>query len=398
MGINMMTKRILVYDWGSVSQSDLEDALQGLGPEVEIYRCDLRWNSYDEDPVFEESFCQILEKHQITFCLSFNYFPLIAKICADRDLLYVSWIYDCPHSTLYSDSLALPTNLVFTFDRLQMEKFRDRGVSQIYHLPLAVNVSRLDNMRKQVTAEALQQNFAADISFVGSLYENNYYQQISYLPPELKGYLDGLCRSQSLLHGMDLLEPLIRDDQIAVLEQHVKLSMDEGYHVTYRELFCDEFLRKNISYLERTEALERLGERYQTVLYSGSAWHNPQVINRGIVQYRNQMPLVFMASKLNLNCTIRSIQSGIPLRCLDVMGAGGLLLSNYQPELEEYFVEDQEWICFRDLSELVDKAGFYLEREDLRVQIARQGYQRVKWEFTYQHALDKMFQIVGKYI
>lgn len=394
----MIKKRILLYDWGSVSQSDLEDALLGMGPDVEIFRCDLRWNSYDEDSEFEEKFSCILEKNGITFCLSFNYFPLIAKICGDRELPYVSWIYDCPHSTLYSDTLTLPTNLVFTFDRLQMEKFRGRGISQIYHLPLAVNVNRLDNMRKQVTREVLQQNFAADISFVGSLYENNYYRQISYLPPGLKGYLDGLCRSQSLLYGMDLFEDLIHDDQIAVLQQYVKLSIDQGYQVTFRELFCEEFLRKNISYLERKEVLERLGQRYQTVLYSGSAWHNPQVVSRGTVHYRNQMPLVFMASKLNLNCTIPSIQSGIPLRCLDIMGAGGVLFSNYQPELDEYFVEDQEWICFRDMLELEDKAGFYLGREDLRIQIAQKGQQKVREQFTYQQALHRMFHIVEQFL
>lgn len=391
-------RRILLYDWGSASQSDLRDALECFDPETEIYSCDLSWKSYDTDPEFEERFVRILETHQITLCLSFDFFPLIAKICADRDMLYISWIYDCPHNTLYSETLSYGTNLVFTFDRIQMEKFRARGISQIYHLPLAVNVQRLDNMKRQVSMETLQQNFAAEISFVGSLYENNYYQQISYLPQELQGYLDGLCQSQLQLYGMDLLETSLDETILQELQKYVTLSMDEGYAVGYQELFCDEFLRKNISYMERADALRRLGERYQTVLYTNDTWRDPQVVYRGVVHYRNQMPLVFMASQLNLNCTIRSIRSGIPLRCLDIMGAGGVLLSNYQLELEEYFVEGKEWICFHNMEELVDKAGFYLKQETLREQIANQGYQRVKQAFTYQHALDKMFQIAGKYI
>lgn len=390
-------RRILLYDWGSASQSDLQDALECFDPDMEVYSCTLSWKSYDADPEFEERFVQILEQQQITACFSFDFFPLIARICADRDMLYLSWIYDCPHNTLYSETLSYRTNLLFTFDRKQREKFRARGISQIYHLPLAVNVPRLDAMRQQVTQEVLQRNFAAEVSFVGSLYEKNYYQQIAYLPPALRGYLDGLCRSQMQLYGMDLLEASLQEEVVQQLQQYAALSLGAGYQAEYRELFCDEFLCKNVSYLERAEALRRLGERYQTVLYTGDAWRDPQVAYRGVVHYRNQMPFVFMVSKLNLNCTIRSIRSGIPLRCLDIMGAGGALLSNYQAELEEYFAEGEEWICFRSMEELVDKAGFYLERDTLRQQIARRGYQKVKQNFTYRHALEKLFQIARKY-
>lgn len=391
-------KRILLYDWGSNSQSDLQDALNIRNENIEVYVCDLKWKSYDEDPQFMEQFEETLKRERIDFCLSFNFFPLIAKICAEHNLLYVSWIYDCPHNTLYSDTLKLNTNLIFTFDRLQMEQFRKKGVSQIYHLPLAVNVGRLDAMRAQVSKEELQQYFSADVSFVGSLYEDNFYRQISYLPPHLKGYLDGICRAQMQLYGIDLLDEVLDDTLLNQLQEYVVLSIDSGYSMTYRESFCDNFLRKNISYLERTEALACLAEQYQTVLYSNSHIKNEKVIYRGSVNYRNQMPLVFMASALNLNLSIRSIRSGIPLRCLDIMGAGGVLVSNMQPELMEYFEEGVEWIGFGNIDELVDKAGFYLEREDLRRQIAVSGYRKVKAEFTYQHALQKIFHRVEQFL
>lgn len=391
-------KRILLYDWGNNSQLDLQEALNIIDRNIEVYVCDLKWKSYDEDPQFMEQFEEILKEKKIDICFSFNFFPLIARICAEHDLLYVSWIYDCPHNTLYSDTLKLNTNLVFTFDRLQMEQFREKGVSQIYHLPLAVNVSRMDAMREQVSQEALQQNFSAEISFVGSLYEDNFYRQISYLPPQLKGYLDGICFAQMQLYGFDLLEDVLDDALLSQLQKYVVLTIDKGYSMTYRESFCDNFLRKNISSLERIDALNRLADRYQTVLYSNSYLENENVIQRGSVNYRNQMPLVFMASALNLNLSIRSIRSGIPLRCLDIMGAGGVLFSNMQPELMEYFEEGIEWIGFSNLDELMDKAEFYLARDDLRQQIAAGGYQKVKAEYTYQHALQKIFHKVEQFI
>lgn len=382
--------KILLYDGGSMSQSDLQDGLRHILSETDIISCSLRWKSYDNDPDFEEALEDLIRKEGIHACISFNYFPIIAKVCHDSDILYISWIYDCPHNTLYSDTLGLETNLIFSFDRMQVEEFRAKGISNIYHLPLAVNVSRLDAMRAQVSKEVLNQNFAAQIAFVGSMYDDNFYQQIRYLPPELKGYLDGLCEAQLQLSALDVLESALSDEIMQKLQEYVNLKIDAGYSMTYRELFCDNFLRKNISYLERTQALESLAQHYQTVLYSSSSWRGEAVEYRGYLNYRTQMPLAFMAADLNLNITIRSIRSGIPLRCLDIMGAGGALISNVQPELEEYFIEGEEWIGFSGLEELVIKTDYYLRHEEERNRIARRGYEKVKESFTYEHALRQI--------
>ena len=51
------------------------------------------------------------------------------------------------------------------------------------------------------------------------------------------------------------------------------------------------------------------------------------------------MPLVFQNSKINLNITLRSIKNGIPLRAIDIMGAGGFLLTNYQNDFGLHFTD-----------------------------------------------------------
>lgn len=390
--------KILLYDGGSLSQSDLQDGLSHILPEADIVSCSLQWNNYDDDPDFEEKLEHLIRKEGVNFCISFNYFPIIAKVCQVSDILYISWIYDCPHNTLYSDTLAFNTNLIFSFDRMQVEGFQCRGISHIYHLPLAVNVFRLDGIRAQVSEEILARNFAAQIAFVGSMYEDNFYRQIQCLPPDIRGYLDGLCEAQLQLSGIDVLESGLSDELMQKLQEYVSLNIDAGYSMTYQKVFCDNFLRKNISYLERTRALQRLAQHYQTVLYSNSSWQGEAVKYRGFVNYRTQMPLVFMASDLNLNITIRSIRSGIPLRCLDIMGAGGTLISNAQPEMEEYFAEGEEWIGFADLEELLCKAEYYLQHEQERKRIAERGYQKVRECFTYEHTLRQMMQVASKYL
>ena len=49
----------------------------------------------------------------------------------------------------------------------------------------------------------------------------------------------------------------------------------------------------------------------------------------GSCDYYGQMTKVFKASSINLNITLKISQSGIPLRVMDILGAGGFLLSNY---------------------------------------------------------------------
>ncbi|MCH5267296.1 MAG: glycosyltransferase [Lachnospiraceae bacterium] len=389
--------QILIYDWGGQCQYDLQQFMEraDIRGKAHIYSRQLQ--DYNQDEGFREEFEQLIRQKEIVLCLSFNFFPVISDICQANDILYVSWIYDCPHTSLYSKTVFNSCNLIFTFDRQQMLELQRKGLHQIYHLPLAVNVNRISRLCDSAP-QSLIDKYSAQISFVGSLYEQNYYEQIQFLPPELKGYLDGLCVAQMQIYGISILEELLSPEHVEELKQYVKISLGEEYFIEYKELFCELFLKKYISSLERKQILSVLGSHFETVLYSGSDWSCDGVENRGIVAYVDQMPHVFRYSQLNLNLSIRSIRSGIPLRCLDIMGAGGALLSNYQPELAEYFEPDKEWICFQGKDELTEKVCFYLNNSDLRKAIAKKGYEKVKSEFQYEHALRKMFKVVHQYI
>ena len=86
------------------------------------------------------------------------------------------------------------------------------------------------------------------------------------------------------------------------------------------------------------------------------------------------MPLVFSQSKINLNISLKTIKTGIPLRVADVMGCGGFVLSNYQQELEEYFVIGEECVVYENLQDMFLKAQYYLEHEEERKRIAMQDW------------------------
>lgn len=107
------------------------------------------------------------------------------------------------------------------------------------------------------------------------------------------------------------------------------------------------------------------------------------------------MPGVFRCSRLNLCPTLKSIQSGIPLRSLDIMGAGGVLFSNFQPELAEYFESGKDLILYESMEDAFAKADFYLKHEELRKEIARSGYERIRQDFSYPDRIRQMFETAG---
>ena len=115
-----------------------------------------------------------------------------------------------------------------------------------------------------------------------------------------------------------------------------------------------------------------------------------RVNNIGSVDYHQDMPKVFHQSKINLNFTIRNIRSGIPLRVWDVLGAGGFLLTNFQAEIPQYFENGKDLVYFESIADMSRKADYYIIHEDERMQIAQNGYEKVKKYHSYESRLKQI--------
>ena len=96
------------------------------------------------------------------------------------------------------------------------------------------------------------------------------------------------------------------------------------------------------------------------------------------------MPCVFHLSKINLNISLRSITSGIPLRCLDILGANGFLPTNYQPELAEFFIPDEDFVMYESEDDFLQKIEYYLSHEAERKEISYNGWKKVNQNFSYE--------------
>lgn len=114
----------------------------------------------------------------------------------------------------------------------------------------------------------------------------------------------------------------------------------------------------------------------------------------GTVHYLHEMPLVFHHSKINLNITLRSIQNGIPLRAMDIMGAGGFLLTNYQNDFNYHFIDGEDYVSFFTPTDMLDKIEYYLAHDKERQKIAESGWKKICNEHTYEKKLQEILDIV----
>lgn len=382
---------ILYYFWQENSCQDMVNTFQELGHTIKIIQ--FTFKDYLNDPQFEQAFINELESAAFDFIFTFNYFPIIAKIANQEEIKYVSWIYDCPNLTLYSTTIKNSYNYIFAFDRILTNTILENGARHIYHLPLAANFSRIaTQLQIGITSSKHfhPHKYMHDISFVGSLYEKNLFRQINYLPEYLKGYLSGILFSQKQFWGFDLISEMLTPNLCEELSKYVKIKKDSDYTYKTDKIFID-MLHAETTAQERIESINLLAEHFPLALYSAS---NPELCPKakhlGYISYFHTMPKIFHFSKLNINITLRSIQSGIPLRAIDILACGGSLLSNYQVELAEYLIPGKDYIQFENLDDLLYKTEYYLSHEEERKEIAYNGYQKASRCFSYPEQVNKI--------
>lgn len=388
----MIMKKILIYRWNSYNDLDIEQTFRRLGYEVDSV--ERKEKTYDRDLSFEQLLTEKIKAESYAFFFTMNYFPAVSNLCERMKLRYVCWTCDNPLIGMYDRSVYNDCNRIFTFDRSNYLEFRSRGVRHIYYMPLAVNTDRLDVL----LAENIP-GYEDDISFVGSLYtdRNAYDEMKDTFPEELRGYLDGVIQARLIVPDNQIMDDMLTPDILERIQENYHLEKSEDSFSDLGLIFSTTVLGFKIASVARTQALLALSKKYAVSVYNREQDSGLlRVTKKGPVDYWRKMPEVFAKSRINLNFTIPNIKTGLPLRIFDVLGAGGFLLTNFQPELPQYFENGKDLVWFTNQSELVEKAGYYLDHEEERKRIARNGQEKARRFHTYLQRIGGMLDLIEK--
>jgi len=434
---------ILYFRYNNICEPFIIDAFTTIGINLNF----VFMNGKGIDSKTVETLSKKIDEFKPSAVFSNNFFPQIAKLCNIYGILYITLVIDSPVIELFHKNIQLDTNRIFIFDKALYTIISKYNTNNIFYIPLASNPEYFQNVIKSskytsesdisstkdiinksydsnlVTEAIINKNYDSNlikadtsitfpkgITFVGSLYDkkDKYNSIVNALTDYERGYIDSLINVQKNLYGISILQDNIPID-IAdkILKSNDFFSDFIGNDYLYEEDFAkryivaNEYLSFSITHRERIEIMNMLSKTlagnsdvhlYTYLSGSKSSFYkvnsSPLFDKRFLNLHSNidtltQMPLVFNSSKINLNITLKSIQSGVPQRIFDIAACGGFVMTNYQEDLFDVFAPDKEIVYYENYEDLLDKCIFYLNHDDIRAQIASAGFERVCKEHTW---------------
>lgn len=363
-----------------------------MGHEVGVYDTPIEDIGGNEEE--EKKLKEFLIKNNVDFVMSNLFAPIVAAFSREMGIKYAIYGFDSPLYETYIPEFPRYDNCyLFYFDKKEYQMVKEMGYTNVYHMPLAADLAWSSKL--VITDEEIKK-YRCDMSFVGSLYSNNTYDKnIERFSPEVQQIFSTIMEQSAFIwDGNDRLGSMITPELIDIVA-HTCPELLKGYEMPYDYYFKQSFFARKLTHIERTLLLELLAEKYDIHLYTRS----DEIVSEGIRRFAEVPQMtgglkVFYSSKININITMRSIESGVPLRIFDIMSVGGFVMSNYQEEIPELFEEGKEIVTFKTPEELIDKADYYIKHDKARMKIALNGYKKVKNCYTYEHQLNKIISIL----
>lgn len=380
---------IIYVDWNCFGGRDILEALYGM--EHQVYVIELSEKArYEHDDEFADRLVSTVRDKNAGLVISFNYYPSISEACMRTGIRYFAWIYDSPYVKMYDRSIVNNVNYIGTFDSFTADELHGKGVTTVHYVSLAVNAKRLE---RYVTSR--YSGRWHDVSFVGSLYndKNRFYERLYEAGRDMQliGYLDAVIDAQRRLYGVNILDESLNDEVVGRISKVMPYKIADGSFTDERRVYADYYIAPRVTFLDRQEIITRLAEIHKVDYYTYTDYKLGKAHNCGKVDYYEEMPEVFTHSKINLNISLRSIRTGIPLRAMDIMGAGGFLFTNYQADMLRHFEPGKHFDYYVSVEEAVDKADYYIRHDDERSRIAAAAYEEMKNGHTYSTRLKEVF-------
>ena len=114
------------------------------------------------------------------------------------------------------------------------------------------------------------------------------------------------------------------------------------------------------------------------------------------LHYGLDLSALYFHSKINLNIFHEQCVDSTNSRVYDVLAAGGFLLTEDRPCLAREFQPGRHFATFSSPADARDLVGYYLEHQDEREAMAREGQRHVLANHTFEHRCHKLLDLVAQ--
>ena len=116
--------KVIYFDSTEITLDNIVWGLLELN--VDVIKSHVKVNLTKIVPAEIEEIKKVISGYHFAFTQDFSVNVAIA--CHDKQVPYISWIYDSPQIALYSDAALYDTNFVFAFDKMQVNRLKKYGI------------------------------------------------------------------------------------------------------------------------------------------------------------------------------------------------------------------------------------------------------------------------------
>lgn len=346
--------RVLLCKTGHRMEKMIEEALQRVGVEV------LEWidnpESKDYDVGYVQELLKNIRENKISLVWSMGYFPVLSRGCTISRIPYVAWEIGESWNALYSETIKSPWNYIFISEERIVEGLWKKNPGHIFNLQPGVNS---------------KEEYYAHGVWICNMEKYPAYYWRKDCSEYVKGYTRGVIEAQKRVYGYHFLTKLLNGRYLTEMGKVLsEPNMGGDYSKKRTRVILEDFLCDAITQSEREEALDRI---------------------KRLGLYKETK-----ISEINISIASRKCLTGIPYEMLQVMGAGGFVLTNYQEGIAEAFCIGEEIVVYESMKDMEDKLLYYSEHVEERRRIAENGRCRVQKDFRLEERLGEIFDTVLK--
>lgn len=235
--------------------------------------------------------------------------------------------------------------------------------------------------------------WSCDVSYVGQVRNMNFLFANPRLAPRVRTILDRII--QAMLQGKgQRLDRWVRSSPL-LAELRAQYDLESFLKTYYLQMIWEANSRYRCNILKplANRGLRIFGNEDWSVLTANTPLEKCFM---GKTVAHEDLPRLFRNSKINVNIHHLQSSTSLNLRVFDVPAAGGFLLTDYMPGLENLFEIGREVVVYRTPEELADKVRYFLRHPDERQEIARRARQRVLRDHTFANRWRQALDILRK--
>ncbi len=249
--------------------------------------------------------------------------------------------------------------------------------SQIHYLPFASDFHASELSQEQ------------NISFVGTFFSSW----------RLEKQLKQLLSNRSLIDAIKQMLDSYASDADMLFAARLKSF---GLQNFFSDGFDEAFMLNTISINRRLKVLEAIKDLGLS-LYGNDEWLRALSYSYGLALSFNPCEIVskesiekiYNTSKINLNVSHAQARGGVPWRVFDAMASNGLLISDYQEDLDLLFGDELELPVYESPGEARDLCLRFLKDDEHRLELVQASQEAIEKGHRFKHRLEKLSAIVN---